>query len=225
MRVSVVIPAYNEEKYIKKCLDTLTAQTVKPDEIILVDNNCTDNTVALVRKYSSVKVIKETEQGMIPARNAGFNTSQGDIIAKCDADSILPSGWIKNIKNNFSENQSVVGISMPVIMYDLPVGRRIAHFLFYFYMFLPRLVMGIWPMTGPGYAIRKSAWDQAKSEVCLDDKKVHEDIDLTFHLKKIGVIIHDSKTVILGSARRIKSRPLSFFGEYTLRFFRMLKNH
>src|ERR1035437_9820650 len=89
MKVSVVIPAYNEEKYIGACLDSLMDQKEKPDEIIVVNNNSTDNTAKIVKKYP-VRLINEEQQGMIPARNRGFNEAKFEIIARTDADTILP---------------------------------------------------------------------------------------------------------------------------------------
>ena len=56
MKVSVVIPVYNEEKYIKNCLESLMKQEEKPDEIIVVDNNCTDETINIVKKYNGIKI-------------------------------------------------------------------------------------------------------------------------------------------------------------------------
>lgn len=224
MKISVVIPVYNEEKLIKNCLDSLMKQDVKPDEIIVVDNNCTDDSMKITTMYKGITIIKEKIQGMIPARNAGFNKVENEIIAKCDADTILPPNWIKNIKNNFLLNSSVVGISMPIKLSDVPfVDRSIA--LFYIYMLIPRLILGIYPFMGPSYAVKKNIWDKVKKKICLDDKLVHEDIDLCIHVKKYGEIFHDMKTVVSSSARRIIGNPLSFFGEYNIRFFKMLKKH
>lgn len=224
MKVSVVIPVYNEEKYVGKCLESLFGQSEKADEIIVVDNNCTDSTVPIVKKYPLVKVVKEAKQGMIPARNKGFDSAKGEIIVKCDADSLLPRDWIKNIKKDFADNPEAVALSMPVVMYDLPGGYK-SKPIFYLYMLSPRLIIGVYPLAGPGYAIKKSSWKKVKNDICLNDKEVHEDIDLTFHVKKVGPIIHDPKTVVMSSARRIKSDPLSFFGEYTMRFLKMVKTH
>ncbi|MEK9169535.1 MAG: glycosyltransferase family A protein [Patescibacteria group bacterium] len=224
MKVSVVIPVYNEEKYIKKCLDSLMKQTEKPDEIIVVDNNCTDKTIEIVKKYKDIKIIKEKKQGMIPARNAGFDKTKNEIIAKCDADTILPPNWIKNIKSVFSNDSSVVGISMPARIGDVPIVNK-SIFIFYIYFLIPRLMIGIYPMVGPSYAVKKTVWNKVKNKLCVDDKTVHEDIDLCLHIKKYGKIYHDSKTIIASSARRIINNPLSFFGEYTVRFFKMLYSH
>lgn len=224
MKVSVVIPVYNEEKYIKNCLDSLAKQVEKPDEIIVVDNNSTDKTIEIVKKYKSIKIIKETTQGMTPARNTGFNQTKYEIIVKCDADSVLPQDWIKNIKNDFLQDSEIIAISMPIKFNDIYfiLDNTIP---FYIYLFIPRLMTGFYYLIGPGYAIKKTVWNKIRNEICLDDKKVHEDIDISFHLKKYGKIFHDGKNVVSSSARRMINNPFSFFGEYISRFFKMYWNH
>ena len=62
MKVSLVIPAYNEEKYMKDCLVHIMAQQVRPDEIIVVDNNCTDKTVKIAKLFP-VTIVKEPVRG------------------------------------------------------------------------------------------------------------------------------------------------------------------
>ncbi|MFA6017191.1 MAG: glycosyltransferase family 2 protein [Patescibacteria group bacterium] len=224
MKISVVIPAYNEEKRIANCLDSLMSQEEKPDEIIVVDNNSSDKTIGIVKKYKKVILIQEKKQGITPTRNAGFNKASGDIIARCDADTVLPSNWIKNIKNDFYRDTSIVAISMPIRLNSVPVLK---HFkmLFYIYMLVPRLLIGVYPMIGPGLAIKKTIWNKVKDDICFEDKNVHEDIDLTLHIRKYGKIYHDGNTVVASSARRIINNPASFFGEYTIRFFKMFYSH
>ncbi|HEX8932548.1 MAG TPA: glycosyltransferase family A protein, partial [Patescibacteria group bacterium] len=100
MKISVIIPAYNEEKYIGACIESLLKQNRLPDEIIVVNNNSTDQTAAIASQYP-VKVINEKEQGITPARNRGLNEAQYDIIARTDADTILPPDWIEKIKKHF----------------------------------------------------------------------------------------------------------------------------
>src|SRR5258706_15392459 len=109
MKVSVVVPAYNEEKYIRACIESILNQEEKADEIIVINNNSTDKTVDILKQYP-IKIVNETEQGMIQARNRGFNEAQYEIIARTDADTIVPPDWIAKIKKNF-ENEKLVALS------------------------------------------------------------------------------------------------------------------
>ncbi|MCX7955942.1 MAG: glycosyltransferase family 2 protein, partial [Patescibacteria group bacterium] len=82
MTISIIIPAYNEEKYIENALKSLVNQTEKPDEVIVVDNNCTDKTIKIAKKYQKklpLKIIHETKQGIAYSRNTGFNKAKGEI--------------------------------------------------------------------------------------------------------------------------------------------------
>jgi glycosyltransferase involved in cell wall biosynthesis len=225
MKISVVIPAYNEEKYIGKCLESVIKQERKPDEIIVVDNNSTDSTAEIVKKYKSVTLIKEKQQGIIPTRNIGFDIAKGDIIARCDADTIVPLDWIKKIEEIFLKNKSILAISMPVFVYDIPPFGNKFSFIYHLYMFIPRMFIGHYPLVGPSMAIRKNAWNKIRKELCTDAKAVHEDVDISLHIRKIGRVYHDHTNLVLTSGRRIKYKPWSFFGEYTWRFFKMLLSH
>ncbi len=223
MKVSVVIPVYNEEKYIKNCLDSLINQEERPDEIIVVDNNCTDETISIVRKFNDISVIREKNQGMIPSRNTGYNFASGEIIARCDADSLLPSNWIKRIKKDFEDKQTV-GFSNSFIFYDLPIINYSSLPSRLFFSCL-KTIFGFYSLIGPAMAIRKDVWKKVKNEVCLDDKKVHEDIDLSIHIIKYGNIVLDKNAIVKISGRRIKHNLLSFFVEYPWRLIKMMIMH
>ena len=118
MTISIIIPAHNEERYISLCLESIMAQTVLPDEIIVVDNNCDDCTVDIASRYP-VKVVHEKRRGIIVARNAGFNAAGSEIIARTDADTILAPDWISRVKERFASAQidALVGVAG---LYDLP---------------------------------------------------------------------------------------------------------
>jgi len=93
--ISIVVPAHNEEEYIAQCLTALTQQNY-PDEcfeIIVVDNNSTDNTARVAKEFN-VQVIHQ-EQGPVGAvRNAGAQIAKGDIIAFVDSDCVAPDNWL-----------------------------------------------------------------------------------------------------------------------------------
>ncbi len=105
--VSVVIPAYNEEKNILRTLLSLaTNKTTRSVEIIVVNNNSKDNTEALV-KATGVECILETKQGITAARNAGLAVAKGTYILNADADSIYPPDWIEEMTAPLASGNNV----------------------------------------------------------------------------------------------------------------------
>ena len=90
--ISVVIPAYNVEQYIEKCLDSVLCQTYRDLEVIVVDDGSTDNTAQLIKKYTSdkrVKYINQENAGVSAARNNGMNAASGEYLAFVDSDDYL----------------------------------------------------------------------------------------------------------------------------------------
>lgn len=222
MKVSVVIPVYNEEKYLNKCLNYLINQEEKADEIIIVDNNSTDKSIQIAKKFP-VKIVKEKKQGIIFARNCGFNHAKNEIIARCDADTIVPKNWIKEIKNKF-RGKKFEAITFLTIFYDHPLIKNNRFFPLLYFKTM-KLILNHDVLAGPAMAITKRIWEKVKNEICFDEKKVHEDIDLSIHINKYGKIFFDDKTPVYTSSRRIKNNPLSFFIEYPLRVIKTIKVH
>lgn len=227
MKVSVVIPAYNEEQYIQKCLDGIMAQEVKPDEIIVVDNNSTDSTAAIVKKYPGVTLVKQPVQGMTPARNKGFDTARYDIIARTDADTIVPPDWVKKIKDAFAKDSKLVAISGPSIMHKNSEGKALnrlqSQLFFRSFNSSFRYLIGHNVLIGPNMAIKKSAWNEVRDVVCMDDGKVHEDVDLSIHLGMIGKISFDSRLIVNSSSRRLGK--IKTYYEYPYRYLRTIQHH
>ena len=89
-KISVVIPTYNEERYIEKCLQSLVNQTLNRDdfEIVVVDGGSADRTVELAEGYADI-VIPQESKGVGGARNDGVEVSRGELIATTDADIFL----------------------------------------------------------------------------------------------------------------------------------------
>jgi len=225
MKVSLIIPVFNEEKYITLCLESLEKQIEKPNEIIIVDNNCTDNTINIVKKYKKIlpiKIVKEKKKGVVFARNRGFSKAKGDILARCDADSILPKNWIKKIKENFSKNK-IDGLTGPIIFYDFLLKTS---FFSKIYLLLMKILQKGETLLGPNMAISKKIWEKIKKEVCFDEKNIHEDIDLSLHiLKNNGKIIYDFNLIVYASSRRIVKTPWIFFLNYPWRLIKNLFSH
>ncbi|MBI3582432.1 MAG: glycosyltransferase [Nitrospinae bacterium] len=121
MEISVVIPVYNAEKTILRCLESISSQILpcpplaKGDEggsfeIILIDNNSTDNSVQLIKDFISkneglnIKLIHELKQGSCAARNKGARIAKGKIIVNTDPDCVADKGWLRDIISSFDDN-------------------------------------------------------------------------------------------------------------------------
>ncbi|MEK7070907.1 MAG: glycosyltransferase family A protein [Patescibacteria group bacterium] len=223
MKISVVIPVYNEEEYIEPCLTSLMQQIEPPDEIIVVDNNCTDDTVQIAKQFN-VKIVKEEEQGMAFSRTKGFNCARYDIIARCDADAILPPNWTQRIKLNFEKRRRIDGLIGLNTFYDFPL--RNIKLMNKAAIFLVKEIAGHYPLFGTSMAISKTVWDSIKNEVCLNNDDFHEDIDLSIHIhNKGGIIVFDPKFLAQFSARRLKKNPYEFFIDYPSRIITTINGH
>lgn len=206
---SVVIPAYNEEKTISKCLAALVAQkTSQKFEVIVVDNNSTDKTKKVAQNYKNkldLHVILEKKKGRGAARYRGFKTAKGEIILSTDADTTVPPNWIEKITQPFAD-KSIVAVTSPFRINDCSLVINTFFNLFQpSLMFFYRLVSGHFWLSGFNFAIRKSAYEKSGGfNPALD---VQEDIDLSFKVAKLGKIIFLNNLPVVCSGRRFKNKP------------------
>lgn len=222
--ISVVIPAFNEEKHLPACLNAIKKQTFKDFELIVVDNNSTDKTGEIAKKFGA-RVVKEKKQGMTPARERGFQEAKADIIARTDADTIILPNWLKIIYETFEKSPKVVAMTGPFLSPSSRIPDKITQeFSYLISVKLGKLLFGHVCLLGPNMALRKSAWQKLK--VNTDDKKVHEDYDLSSHIAKVGKIIYNKKLKVIFSLRRITENPKkglkNYLGEYPIRFLKTL---
>lgn len=102
--VSFIIPCYNEEVLLPGCLSCLAAQTSRDFEVIVVDNNCTDQTGEVAARFGA-NVVTCSEQGISAARNAGAKFSRGQLLAFLDADSAVGCDWLHNAQSALLRRQ------------------------------------------------------------------------------------------------------------------------
>lgn len=113
IRISVVVPAYNEEMYLAATLTSLQKQDfTSPYEIIVVDNNSTDGTAALAQTFG-VTVLHEPTPGVCAARQAGTAAARGNIVISTDADTVHPTDWLSRIDEEFSRSDDVILVAGP----------------------------------------------------------------------------------------------------------------
>ena len=111
IKVSVVLPIYNVEKYLGKCIDSVINQTLKDIEIICVNDCSTDNSENVIKEYmkkdSRIKLINHNEnQGLGFARNTGFNNSNADYVSFIDSDDFVSNDYIEHLYNTAVKNNS-----------------------------------------------------------------------------------------------------------------------
>ncbi|GJL70477.1 MAG: hypothetical protein NPIRA06_31120 [Nitrospirales bacterium] len=99
IKVSVIVPIYNSERYIKRCIEGLLQQNYprEPYEILMIDNNSTDTSVETVRQYPGIQLLHESMQGSYAARNRGLQEAKGEVMAFIDADCVPSHDWLHGI--------------------------------------------------------------------------------------------------------------------------------
>lgn len=233
LSVSLVIPVFNEEALIRRCLLAAVHQTVAADEVIVVDNGSTDGTAAVVAKMQQehprkniVLLQQNVEQGLVPTRNFGFDRATAEVLGRIDADSVLEPDWVEQAQRAFAA-PDVAAVTGPVIYYDMPLNR-LGHKTDDALRRLGiKMAPGQYPfLFGCNMAIRRSAWEQIRSETCRDVlDQMHEDIDLSLHLRERGLRIAYSSAMVSGvSARRLDDSPAEF-RYYIDRFERTYRSH
>jgi len=201
VRFSIVIPCYNEELYIERTLISLSKQTFKGNyEVIIVDNNCTDNTVLIAQKYD-VRVVKESTTGVCAARQAGVDNSLGEIIVSTDADTTFKANWLEKIDQVFNKNDHIVAVGGPCRYYDGPWwGKLYTHFLFgfsYLYFVVKKHPIYI---TATNIAFKKSYFEGYDAKLVQGG----DEIGILHKLKKHGIVVMNPFNSVYTSGRRLQ---------------------
>ena len=100
-KVSIIVPAYNVEKYIAECLESLINQTYKNIEIIVVNDGSKDNTLDIINYYARIdnriKVINQENQGVSAARNIALKNVSSDFVMFVDSDDYIHSQMVQKL--------------------------------------------------------------------------------------------------------------------------------
>ena len=101
LKISLVMPVYNEEKFIAECLDSLLKQTYKNFEALMIDDGSTDNTLNILKQYAKkdkrIKAIHQKNVGLGISRNRGIKMSKGEILGFLDGDMIFPKDYLAKL--------------------------------------------------------------------------------------------------------------------------------
>ncbi len=108
--ITVIVPAYNAERYLPDCLDSILGQTFDDWELIVADDGSSDDTFEIAQGYASrdprIKVIRTSRQGVSAARNACIDVSRGRYLAFVDADDLIESDYLKELHSRAELNNA-----------------------------------------------------------------------------------------------------------------------
>ena len=101
VKISIIVPVYNVEKYLPECLESLIHQTLKDIEIICINDGSTDNSLSILKDYakkdSRIRIINKENWGISAARNSGINTAMGDFLSFIDSDDWIDLDFFENL--------------------------------------------------------------------------------------------------------------------------------
>lgn len=191
--VSVIIPAKNEGRYLRACLESLQALDF-PDnryEIIVADNGSTDDTVAIAESFS-VKVVHLPEKNTISAvRNGGVAMASGDILVFLDADCTVTPDWLTQAQRYFDREDVACFGSSPVIPEN---GTWVEQTWFFARKSHEQVFERDW-QESTNMFIPKAIFEKAGG---FDEELATcEDVDLSYRLLKLGKIISDNRIVAI----------------------------
>ena len=122
--ISIIVPVYNTEKYLKECLDSIINQSYKNLEIIVVNDGSSDNSISIINEYKKndkrIKLIDITNHGLSYARNIGVKKSHGDFVLFVDSDDVIHIDMIKILYSNLINTNSDISICEVVRYIDKP---------------------------------------------------------------------------------------------------------
>jgi glycosyltransferase involved in cell wall biosynthesis len=210
-KISLIIPAYNEEKYIGPCLEHVikhsrdTSGQSRFHEIIVVNNASSDNTHAVAESFKGVKVVHEPKKGLTRARQRGLEEATGDILAYIDADTRMPDYWLDVVEKEFSKNPDLAALSGPYYYYDLPAHHKMWVKLYWWILGMPTYFITRYMIIGGNFAIRKNVLEKM-SGFDTSIAFYGEDTNIARRAKAHGKVKFTLKLYMPTSGRRLKGQ-------------------
>jgi glycosyltransferase involved in cell wall biosynthesis len=207
VRLSVVIPAHNEENYIAPCLEAVLAEVAANGmhgrfEVLVVDNASSDRTAEIARGYQNVRVVEEPTKGLTRARQRGLEEARGSVLAYVDADTRMPPGWIGCVLEAFDRDETLVCVSGPYVYHDATPTEAAFVRLYWRILASPAYRLTGFMVVGGNFAARGEALVRMGG---FDTTIAFygEDTNIARRLAGIGRVCFDGNLVMPTSARRL----------------------
>ena len=226
MKLSIIIPAYNEEKYVGICLASVLKEienSKREVEVVVVDNASTDKTSEVAKSFAGVKYVYEAKKGLSQARHSGYLASTGEIIANVDSDSTIPSGWIEKVFVEFEKNPKLVALSGPYLYPEMPKLTNFIVHVYYGVGFICHIInhhffkIGAM-LQGGNFILRRTALEKVGGY----DTSIAfygEDTDIARRISKVGLVKFMFSLKMHTSSRRFQEEGI------IMTAFRYIINH
>lgn len=199
VKFSVVIPAYNEDKYIRRTLRALRNQVFTDFEVIVKDGGSRDQTIKIAKKFAD-KVVSVPDSSAAEARNQGARYAKGEILVFMDADTFLPSEAFERF-SKLMNNEQVVGVSCRKV----PQTRGLLDRMFYEFVNASTFVsckMGLGGAHGNCMLVRRSVFEQVGG--FNPNIIVAEEQDLVRRALKFGKYVFLLDLCVFENPRRLR---------------------
>ena len=205
MKISIIIPAYNEAVLLPAALAAVMPQAVALEaEVIVIDNASSDNT-SLVAAQAGAKVVHEPTRGYVHALQRGLHEATGDVVVITDADSRVQPGWLQTIYDTLLD-PTIVSVTGPVRFQRM-------RWLTWWRAASPAT------LVGSNMAVRRTA---ALSIGGFDTRfNLAADVDFSYRLRGHGRMVYRRGMAVSTSARRFQASPLREGGRYVLNYLWM----
>ncbi len=198
-KFSIIVPVYNVEKYIEKCLNSIYSQSYENFEVIIVNDGSPDNSVDIINKYvqkdSRFKLYNKKNGGLSDARNFGVKKAKGDYIIFVDSDDYINNKTLEMINNEINKykNLDIIRYELSIVNEKHQIVKEFKHFPFSnknINEAFPILLKNNYLDPAPLYAVNRKF--MINNNFKFSENRFHEDFGLTLKMlisaKKISSI-------------------------------------
>ena len=199
MRISILIPCYNEERTIKACIESCIYQIRKPDEIIIVDDGSTDKSPEILKSFGKkIKVVRTPRNtgNKSKAQEYGLKFVTGDVFIATDADTILHCSFVKNVEKDFRDKKvaAVAGYVKSLRHNWLTACRELEYVIGQdIHKLAQSYLDAVFVIPGCACAFRTEAF---RKYVTFDHDTLTEDLDFTYKLHENKLKIKYNKSAV-----------------------------
>lgn len=177
--ISVIVPVYNVEKYLHRCIDSILAQTYSDFELLLIDDGSKDSSGEICDEYaakdSRVRVFHKENGGVSSARNLGLENAKGEYVTFCDSDDYVGEDWLDSYREVMHENVDLAIQGYYIIDKDKTIKKKLSQSIGYAVDEKRRLIATLMTQGVYGYL-----WVKLFCRKTIEDNHIRFDTNSTF---------------------------------------------